>query len=168
MSSTSSLSNTAFVAAIDQGTSSTRVILYNSSGENLVSHQVPLKLITPTPGWVEQDPEEIIETVRSCLREVARKAKEEGHSVSAQSIKAVGLTNQRETTVVWDKHTGKALYNTVGTDRIQKRRLLGSPVPSKSVEAVTPHANHKRDSIALIRHLSSFIVDSNTLLNCSY
>lgn len=104
-----------FVAAIDQGTSSTRVIIYNSLGESISTHQVPLNLITPHPGWVEQSPLEIMETVKECMKQAAAKAKEHGFAVSPESIKAIGLTNQRETTVVWDKLTGKPLYNTVGT-----------------------------------------------------
>jgi len=112
------LGNNSIIAAIDQGTSSTRVILYNSLGNSIATHQVPLNLITPHPGWVEQDPLEIMDTVKECMHKAASKAKEHGYSVFPDSIKAIGLTNQRETTVVWDKLTGKPLYNTIGTRNV--------------------------------------------------
>lgn len=113
--STSDSRQHTYIAAIDQGTSSTRVILYNALGENVVSHQVPLNLITPSPGWVEQDANEIIETIKQCMREVVKLASEHGFALSATNIRAIGVTNQRETTVVWDRISGKPLYNTIGT-----------------------------------------------------
>ena len=142
--SSSASSNSAFVAAIDQGTSSTRVILYNSRGESLVTHQVPLKLITPSPGWVEQDPMEILDTVKVCMQQVAEKAKEQGFTVSPSYIKAIGITNQRETTVVWDKTTGKPLYNTIGMVENTQKLILtvgpffGLPSSEKSLK-LTSH-----------------------------
>lgn len=113
--STSNGANSAFVAAIDQGTSSSRVILYNAAGESIATHQVPLELLTPSPGWVEQRPQDIIDTVKTCMQGVLENAKEAGFTVSSENLKAVGITNQRETTVVWNKKTGKPLYNTIGT-----------------------------------------------------
>ena len=113
--SNGTVANSTFVAAIDQGTSSSRVILYNTAGEAVSSHQVPINLVTPSPGWVEQDPKELLESVKTCMRGALEQAKERGLAVSSSSIKAVGITNQRETTVVWNKKTGSPLYNTIGT-----------------------------------------------------
>ena len=125
MSSTNE-SHSTFIAAIDQGTSSSRVILYNTAGEAVATHQEPITLIAPTAGRVEQDPVELIDSVKACLRGALEDAKKQGLTVSSSSIKAIGITNQRETTVVWDKKTGLPLYNTIGT---QNRSLLVTPIP---------------------------------------
>lgn len=114
MSSTNESYST-FIAAIDQGTSSSRVILYNTAGETVASYNEGIELITPTAGRVEQDAMGLVNSVKTCLRGVLEKAKKQGLTVSSSSIKAVGITNQRETTVVWDKKTGSPLYNTIGT-----------------------------------------------------
>lgn len=92
---------TACIAAIDQGTSSSRVLLVASSGRIVSSHQLEHSQHYPTPGQVEHDPLEIFKNVKICLSEAIRKAPIEVEVV------AVGITNQRETTVVWNKDTGK-------------------------------------------------------------
>jgi glycerol kinase len=94
------------IVAIDQGTTSTRCIAFDQAG-NIVA--VALEEITqffPKPGWVEHNPVEIWESVRSTLLKVAKK-------VGPKNIRAIGITNQRETTVVWDKQTGKPVYNAI-------------------------------------------------------
>lgn len=101
-----------FVGSIDQGTSSTRFILFDTTGKIVLSHQVEFEQKYPEPGWVEQDPLLILSTVRTCVDEVYKQyeAKKIG---SKEDIKAVGITNQRESTVLWDKTTGKPLYNAI-------------------------------------------------------
>ncbi len=96
----------AFVLAIDQGTTSTRAILFDREGRARATAQLPLTQIYPAPGQVEHDPEEIW---RSVL-EVGRRVLGE---VGAGSVAAIGITNQRETTVVWDRATGKPLHNAI-------------------------------------------------------
>jgi glycerol kinase len=95
-----------FVLAIDQGTTSTRAILFDAEGRACATAQVPFTQIYPAPGQVEHDPEEIW---RSVLH-VGRAALSE---VGAKSVVAIGITNQRETTVVWERATGKPLANAI-------------------------------------------------------
>ena len=107
-----------YVAAIDQGTTSTRCMIFNHAGEPVASHQLEHEQIYPQPGWVEHDPLEIWARTEDVVREAMRKA-----GASPDDIAAVGVTNQRETTVVWDKNTGKPYYNAIvwqdtRTDRI--------------------------------------------------
>jgi glycerol kinase len=90
------------VAAIDQGTTSSRCILFDRSGRSVASHQLEHAQITPRPGWVEHDADEILERVRTCVRVALRDA-----DADARALAAVGISNQRETTVVWSRRTGR-------------------------------------------------------------
>ncbi len=99
---------TKYVAAIDQGTTGTRCILFNHQGQIVTGSYEEHRQITPQPGWVEHDPFEIWEKTQK----VVRKTLTEGNIPSGQ-IAAVGITNQRETTVVWDRRTGEPLYNAI-------------------------------------------------------
>ena len=97
-----------FIAAVDQGTTSTRCILFNHSGQIVSSHQLEHEQIYPKPGWVEHDPYEIWERTQVVIKGAMRQAK-----AKAADIAAVGITNQRETTLVWDKLTGEIYYNAI-------------------------------------------------------
>ncbi|XP_054643105.1 glycerol kinase-like isoform X2 [Dunckerocampus dactyliophorus] len=100
------------VGAIDQGTSSTRFLVFNAKTAELISHhQVEIKQSFPKEGWVEEDPKEIIQSVYECIEKTCEKLDQLNIDIS--SIKAVGVTNQRETTLVWDKETGEPLYNAI-------------------------------------------------------
>uniref|UniRef100_A0AAU8HN37 Probable glycerol kinase n=1 Tax=Glenea cantor TaxID=983541 RepID=A0AAU8HN37_9CUCU len=100
------------VGAIDEGTSSARFILFEAGTTNVVaSHQQELSQIYPQEGWVEQDPMEILRVVRTCIENAIDKLIASGGSVN--DIVAVGVTNQRESTIVWDKTTGEPLYNSI-------------------------------------------------------
>jgi glycerol kinase len=92
--------------AIDQGTTTTRAILFDGQGRPLRSHAVPLRQIYPANGWVEHDPGEIWQAALTCCRTVLEE-------VGAGAVAAIGITNQRETSLVWDKTTGKALHNAI-------------------------------------------------------
>lgn len=97
------------VAAIDQGTQSTRVFLFDANGEAIASHQVPLQQIYPKAGWCEHDPMAIWSTVERCIDgALAAAAEKLGHAVT---VRALGITNQRETTVLWSRSTGRPLHN---------------------------------------------------------
>ena len=96
------------VAAIDQGTTSTRCMLFNHAGEPIGVHQLEHEQIYPKAGWVEHDPLEIWARTQDVVKGAMQKA-----GVTAADIAAVGITNQRETTVVWDKNTGKPYYNAI-------------------------------------------------------
>ncbi len=96
------------VLAIDQGTTSTRAIVFDADGRPVASAQKELPQIFPKPGWVEHDPEEIWRaTVEVCRGALARAV------LGADALAGVGITNQRETTVVWDRTTGKPVHNAI-------------------------------------------------------
>ncbi|KAL7845746.1 hypothetical protein AOLI_G00239380 [Acnodon oligacanthus] len=100
------------VAAIDQGTSSTRFLVFNAKTAELLSHhQVEIQQSFPKEGWVEEDPKEILQSVYECMDRTCEKLTQLNIDIS--NIKAVGVTNQRETTLVWDKETGEPLYNAI-------------------------------------------------------
>ena len=85
------------VAAIDQGTTSSRCILFDRAGRPVASHQLEHAQITPRPGWVEHDADEILERVRTCVRVALRES-----GADATALAAIGISDQRETSVVWD------------------------------------------------------------------
>ncbi|HEY2876624.1 MAG TPA: FGGY family carbohydrate kinase, partial [Reyranella sp.] len=96
------------ILAIDQGTTSTRAILFDSTGQPVASAQKELPQIFPKPGWVEHDPEEIWRATVEVCRGALANAK-----LTAKDIAGIGITNQRETTVVWDRGTGKPVHNAI-------------------------------------------------------
>ncbi|GAB7348694.1 hypothetical protein MBLNU459_g7438t1 [Dothideomycetes sp. NU459] len=106
-----SSSGDVFVGSIDQGTTSSRFLIFDRQGEPVAVHQEEFSQIYPHPGWHEHDPEEIVTSVETCIEGAVEAFKQKGYSVD--QIKAVGITNQRETTVVWDIKTGAALYNAI-------------------------------------------------------
>ncbi|XP_026792047.2 glycerol kinase isoform X1 [Pangasianodon hypophthalmus] len=100
------------VGAVDQGTSSTRFLVFNAKTAELVSqHQVEITQSFPKEGWVEEDPKEILQSVYECMERTSEKLAQ--LNIDITTIKAIGVTNQRETTLVWDKETGEPLYNAI-------------------------------------------------------
>ncbi len=97
-----------YVLSLDQGTTSSRAIVFNKQGAIVSKAQFEYPQIYPKAGWVEHDPEEIL---KSQLRAVAEALIDGG--IEAKDIAAIGITNQRETTVLWDKRTGKPIYNAI-------------------------------------------------------
>jgi len=97
-----------YVIALDQGTTSSRAIIFDSLGKPVSVAQYPFPQIYPKPGWVEHDPMVILETEFKALAEAFEKS-----GLSPSDIAGIGITNQRETTVVWDKATGKPVYNAI-------------------------------------------------------
>jgi glycerol kinase len=95
-----------FLLAIDQGTTSTRAILFDAALRPLASHSIAIRQIYPANGWVEHDPEEIWQSALACCRIAAK-------GVGAHEIAAIGLTNQRETVVIWDRSTGAPIGNAI-------------------------------------------------------
>ena len=100
--------NEKLILALDQGTTSSRAIIFNHSGEIRYVSQKDFRQIFPTPGWVEHDPNEIWSSQISVAAEIIAKA-----GISGLEVAAIGITNQRETTVVWDKETGEPIYNAI-------------------------------------------------------
>ena len=97
-----------YILALDQGTTSSRAILFDHAGTPVAMAQKEIKQLFPQPGWVEHDPEEIWQSQLSVAQEVLFKAK-----TSAKNVAAIGITNQRETTVIWDRASGKPIANAI-------------------------------------------------------
>ncbi|HEX8060050.1 MAG TPA: FGGY family carbohydrate kinase, partial [Cyclobacteriaceae bacterium] len=97
-----------FIIALDQGTTSSRAVLFDGKGQIKGIAQQEFPQIFPKPGWVEHDPEEIWRTQQGVLTKVIADNK-----IKASSIVAIGITNQRETTVIWDRKTGAPVYNAI-------------------------------------------------------
>lgn len=97
-----------YVLAIDQGTTSSRAIIFNKQSEVVAKSQMEFSQICPHDGWVEHNPDEIWETVYQLIKETLFKS-----GLQLKDICAIGITNQRETTVIWDKLTGKPIYNAI-------------------------------------------------------
>lgn len=94
--------------AIDQGTTSSRAIVFDHEGTKVAISQQEFPQYFPKPGWVEHDPLEIWDSVQSVISNVMIKSQ-----IKPYKIAAIGITNQRETTVIWDRHTGKPIYNAI-------------------------------------------------------
>ena len=99
---------TAYLGAIDQGTTSTRFIVFDRSGRIVSVAQKEHEQIYPKPGWVEHDPDEIWRRTQEVIQEAMR-----GKGLRPKDLAAIGITNQRETTVVWNKGTGRPVYNAI-------------------------------------------------------
>ncbi|GGH13411.1 glycerol kinase GlpK [Sphingobacterium alkalisoli] len=97
-----------YILSLDQGTTSSRAILFDKRGKIINIAQKEFTQIFPKSGWVEHDPQEIWSTQVAVMTEVIAKSK-----LKTESIKAIGITNQRETTIVWNKKTGKPVYNAI-------------------------------------------------------
>ena len=107
-----------FIGAVDQGTTSTRFMVFDHDGREVGRHQLEHEQILPRAGWVEHNPLEIRERTQTVVRTVMNQM-----GLSSSDLAAIGVTNQRETTVVWDKRSGRPLYNAIvwqdtRTDRI--------------------------------------------------
>ena len=99
---------TEFIAAIDQGTTSTRCMIFDHDGAEVGRHQLEHEQILPRAGWVEHNPVEIWERTASTLMSVLNAT-----NLGPGDIAALGITNQRETTLVWNRKTGRPYYNAI-------------------------------------------------------
>ena len=97
-----------YVLALDQGTTSSRTIVFNKKGEIVSKAQYEFEQIYPKTGWVEHNPYEILDSQLKSLSSALVAGK-----IKASEIAAIGITNQRETTILWDKETGKPVYNAI-------------------------------------------------------
>ncbi len=115
-----------YILALDQGTTSSRAILFNKSGVVIGQNQIAFSQIFPKPGWVEHDPEEIWSTQLAAARGAMESAQ-----IESDQVAAMGIANQRETIVVWDKATGRPVYNAIvwqcrrSSDICDELRALG-------------------------------------------
>ncbi|KAI8887567.1 glycerol kinase [Backusella circina FSU 941] len=111
-----------YIGAIDQGTTSTRFFIFDQAGNHVTSHQLEFEQIYPRPGWIEHDPYDLLDSVIRCADEAVRKFGMMGHDAS--DLKAVGISNQRETTLVWDRKTGEPLYNAIAWGDTRTNNLV--------------------------------------------
>ena len=113
-----------YILAIDQGTTGSRAVVYDKNGKTIASAYREFPQYFPRPGWVEHNPEEIWKSVNNSIQKVLKK-------VPATAIAAIGIANQRETTVIWDRQTGKPVYNAIvwqcrrTADRCEKLKKKG-------------------------------------------
>lgn len=97
-----------YILAIDQGTTSSRAMLFDRAGDVAALAQHEFRQIFPQPGWVEHDPNEILASVLATVAEVLARA-----GIGGEAVAGIGIANQRETTVLWDRHTGQPVYNAI-------------------------------------------------------
>ncbi|MEU6744114.1 FGGY family carbohydrate kinase, partial [Streptosporangium sandarakinum] len=97
-----------FVGAVDQGTTSTRFMIFDHGGNEIARHQLEHEQILPRAGWVEHNPVEIWERTRSVIETTLSRS-----LVTASDLVALGITNQRETAVVWNRRTGRPYHNAI-------------------------------------------------------
>ena len=140
-----------YVIAMDQGTTSSRCILFNEHGEICGQVQKELEQIYPHPGWVEHDPMEIWYSTMGVTVEAMQRA-----GVTGEQIAAIGITNQRETTIVWDAETGHPIYNGIcwqcrrTSDRIEQLRKDGVEELIRSRTGLIPDAYFSASKIEWI------------------
>ncbi len=110
-----------FVAAIDQGTTSTRFMVFDHGGKEIGKHQLEHSQIMPQPGWVEHNPVEILDRTSSVVQTAMNRLR-----IDAGDLEALGITNQRETTVVWNRRTGRPYYNAIVWQDTRTDRLAAA------------------------------------------
>ncbi len=132
-----------YVLCLDQGTTGTTVAFLNQRGEFSVPTNQEYRQIYPKPGWVESDPEEIWKSVTSTITEAKRKT-----GVTDAEIQAIGITNQRETVIVWDRKTGRPIYNAISwqcrrtgpfCDRLKKSKNTQRLIQKKTGLVIDPY-----------------------------
>jgi glycerol kinase len=117
--------NKQYILSIDQGTTSSRGILFDENYEIISIGQKEFTQFFPDSGWVEHDPEEIWSSTFESCKSAIKESK-----IDSNQIKAIGITNQRETTVVWDRETGRPIYNAIvwqdrrTSDQCQSLKIL--------------------------------------------
>ncbi len=124
---------TDYIIAIDQGTTSTRAIIFDHSGSIVASGQKEHEQIFPKAGWVEHDPKEIWDNTREVIGQALSKA-----NITRHNVKAVGITNQRETAVVWNKNTGEPVYNAIVWQDTRTQSIVDRLAADGGVERFKP------------------------------
>ncbi|TBN55386.1 glycerol kinase [Glaciihabitans arcticus] len=122
-----------YILAIDQGTTSSRAIIFDKSGSIISTGQLEHEQIFPKAGWVEHNPKEIWDNTREAIGQALSKA-----NLTRHDIEAVGITNQRETAVVWDKTTGEAIYNAIVWQDTRTQSIVDRLAADGGVERFKP------------------------------
>ena len=120
-----------YLGAIDQGTTSTRFILFTSTGEIVASHQLEHRQHFPKPGWVEHDPAEIWDNTQVVIRETLSKS-----GVMPSEISGIGITNQRETVIAWNRETGRPYHNAIVWQDLRGSDLINRIKEEQSEKAI--------------------------------
>ncbi|MGB0100109.1 MAG: FGGY family carbohydrate kinase, partial [Nocardioides sp.] len=123
------MANNTYILSIDQGTTSTRAMIFDHGGEVVAVDQVEHEQIFPKAGWVEHDPIEIWENTRKVIGGALAKA-----NLNSKNIAAVGITNQRETAVVWDKTNGQPVYNAIVWQDTRTQKIVDKLAGDDGVE----------------------------------
>lgn len=127
------MTSRAYIGSIDQGTTSSRFIVFNEKMEIVVQHQIEHKQMTPKPGWLEHDPQEIFENVCVCIVEAIKKLRV--LDASFTTLAGVGITNQRETTVAWDRDTKNVLCNAIVWSDVRTSAIVERTIREHSDDA---------------------------------
>lgn len=120
------------IGAIDQGTSGTRFIAFAAGGSAIAAHQLPHRQITPRPGWVEHDPVEIWQNTLAVIDKVVQSS-----GVTGSGFAALGITNQRETTIVWDRRTGQPIHHAIVWQDTRTAEMMSDIERSVGAQAIT-------------------------------
>ena len=123
-----------YLLAIDQGTTNSRAIIFSATGDPISQHEIDLQQFFPRSGWVEQDADEMFNNTVICCREALKKS-----NLSAKDIAAVGISNQRETTIIWDKKTGQPIYPAI----VWQDRRTSELCKKLSQEKIAQHLQEK-------------------------
>jgi len=116
-----------YVGALDQGTTSTRFMIFDRGGNEIARHQIEHQQILPQPGWVEHDPQEIAARCDETIARTMRNA-----NIQPSDLAAIGVTNQRETTIVWNPKTGQPCYNAIVWQDTRTDRLINALTPEQA------------------------------------
>ncbi|KAI8636814.1 glycerol kinase [Parasitella parasitica] len=133
-----------FIGAVDQGTTSSRFLIFDQQGNLITFHQVELPQSQPHAGWLEHDPMDILNTVLACIHETIKRFELMGYSV--EDIKGIGITNQRESAVCWNKSTGEPLRNTIVWSDVRTDDIV--------------HQLKKRDNAHIVLEISGLDITS--------
>lgn len=139
-----------YVLAIDNGTTSTRAILFDKKGLKVATGQLETTQIFPRSGWVEHDPEEIWSNTCAVIDMAMKQA-----NASAEEIAAVGITNQRETTIMWDKNTGKPVYNAIVWQDTRTQDIVDAVSTAQGTESADIHRLSDKTGLPLTPYFSA-------------
>ena len=129
-----------YVGAVDQGTTSTRFMVFDKGGNEISRHQLEHQQILPQPGWVEHDPLEIAARTDEVIARAMRNA-----NITAEDLAAIGVTNQRETTIVWNPKTGHPWYNAIVWQDTRTDRIVNALPEAQGTDDPLPHGAAARD-----------------------
>ncbi len=120
-----------YVGSVDQGTTSTRFMIFDGQGQEMARHQLEHQQILPRPGWVEHDPLEIAQRTAEVIEVAMEQAR-----IPASALSAVGITNQRETTVVWNPKTGTPWHNAIVWQDTRTDLIIGALENSSKADVI--------------------------------